>query len=135
RTNHRNTFSTSAALRWYTLGNNQDDALLKPPSPRFRNCSGGLSPGLTPPVAPGFPWQPSPFSDGLPPTMHPSEELEFVLRTQRASATAQPMTGFHTSGRMPDIEYVPEVHMPTAFSNNAIPNVEGSGGYNRPRRL
>lgn len=67
--------------------------------------------------------------------MHPSEELEFVLRTQRASATAQPMTGFHTSGRMPDIEYVPEVHMPTAFSNNAIPNVEGSGGYNRPRRL
>ncbi|KAK4153557.1 hypothetical protein C8A00DRAFT_33718 [Chaetomidium leptoderma] len=131
---HRHTFSASAVLRWYTI-NNDDDVLLKPPHTRSRNSSSaGPPPGLKPTAAPPTLRPPRSRVDG-PLAMYPTEEKEFVLRTQRASARMQHITGSQPGPKGPDLEHAPMIHMPTASPDGSLPGPERPGGYNKPRRL
>lgn len=67
--------------------------------------------------------------------MYPPEEQEFVLRTQRASARVQQITGARSGARPSQMDHAPMIHMPTASPDGPLPNVERPGGYNKPRRL
>ncbi|KXX76120.1 hypothetical protein MMYC01_206295 [Madurella mycetomatis] len=135
---NRHALSATASQR-YSLGGYNDDALLKPPSPRVRISSfGEPAPASIPTAASpfeGFPFQPWSLTDCIPITMYPPEEQEFVLRTQRASARVQQITGSQTSGKAPEMDRVPMIHMPTAFPDGPVPTLERPGGYNKPRRL
>ncbi|KAK3311117.1 uncharacterized protein B0T15DRAFT_61876 [Chaetomium strumarium] len=65
----------------------------------------------------------------------PGDGEEFVLRTQRASAKVQQITGSHSSPKGSDMEHAPVIHRPTALPDGPLPGPERPGGYNKPRRL
>ncbi|KAK4039293.1 hypothetical protein C8A01DRAFT_36713, partial [Parachaetomium inaequale] len=135
KVNHRHTFSASAVLRWYTI-DNDDDALLKPPPARSRNSSSAGPPpdSRKPTAAPPTLRPPRARFDG-PLAMYPAEEQEFVLRTQRASARMQQITGSQSGSNGSDMGHPPMIHMPTAHPDGPLPGPERPGGYNKPRRL
>ncbi|KAL2259545.1 hypothetical protein VTK26DRAFT_6759 [Humicola hyalothermophila] len=133
RTSHRHTFSASAVLRWYTLGNDEKhDALLKPPSPRVRSFGTGLpDPKAT--VPPTFPLQPWSLQDNIPIHLYPPEEQEFVVRTKRASAKVQHITGSQPGAKGVKMEPVQMIRATAPPESSA--GFDRPGGYNIPRRL
>lgn len=65
----------------------------------------------------------------------PEEEREFVMRTQRASAKMQQITGSQPGTKGPSMDQASVVHAPTAYPDGALPGPGRPGGYNTPRRL